>query len=152
MYTETDEISKAAVAELRGMLEGLRWETHGEPGDEWTSHQAAAFTEQLQQVDEITDRWPIATWKAATVMRLRPGCKLYAHADEGWGVTIPVETNEAAVSFSYERSRPPYGIRSEHRLEVGKAYLADRSMRHEAFNDGATNRTYLVLMLKEEPQ
>lgn len=142
MYQEIGHISQDAVLQLRDILSDAKWEEHI---SDVTSHQAAPCSEQLQAVDEIVDRWPINTWHQLLFLRLKPGGKLYRHADEGFGFHIPVETNKDAVSVSYEN-----GISKEKHLEVGKIYHVDRSLEHESFNNGDTDRTHLIILLNND--
>jgi hypothetical protein len=142
MYTEIGHVSDATVAALQGIVDAVpRWETHE---SETTSHQASPCTEQVQAVTELVRQWPIDTWQGMSFMRLRPGGNLYRHADVGFGYHIPVETNVDAVSVTY-----PDGVESRQHLEVGKLYHVDRSIEHESFNDGDSNRTHLIVLLKD---
>jgi hypothetical protein len=119
MYKETGRIPKNVIVDLKKLLDSKEWR--------W--------------------EWPIENWEQIVFMRLPAHTgKLYRHYDEGFGYTIPIETNEDCVSLSYEND-----AETEHYLEVGKIYLTDRSIEHEAFNSGKTDRTYLLVMLKEYP-
>ena len=140
MYQEIGKVSEATISDLRGILNAATWEEHI---SDVTDHQAAPCTEQVQAVDEIAGIWPIDTWHHMLFLKLRPGGKLYRHADDGFGFLIPVETNEDAVSLSYQN-----GARHEHHLEIGRIYHVDRSIEHESFNNGETNRTHLIVLLK----
>jgi hypothetical protein len=141
MYTEIGQVSEATIAELKTILDEVaRWEHHI---SKVTDHQAAVCIEQCKTVAGLVDLWPVDTWSSMTFLRLGPGGKLYRHADDGFGFHIPVETNPAAVSLSFEN-----GARAEQHLEVGKLYHVDRSIEHESFNDGETDRTHLIILLK----
>ena len=143
MYQEIGNISEATISQLRDILNNTaKWEEHV---SDVTAHQAAPCTEQLQSVDEIVTRWPIYTWHHLLFLRLKPEGKLYRHSDDGYGFHIPVETNQHAVSLSYEN-----GIKKEHHLEVGKIYSVDRSIEHESFNQGDTDRTHLIVLLNND--
>jgi len=140
MYTEIGEVSDATVSELKNiLLEATRWEHHV---SEVTDHKAFVCKDQLQEVNEIVGLWPVETWASSIFLRLTPGGKLYRHADEGFGFHIPVETNEDCVSLSYEDGK------KEHHLEVGKVYHVNRSIEHESFNNGDTDRTHLIVIQK----
>ena len=119
MYTEIGDADG-----YMAMLASARWEDHG-------PHQVS----QRLDID-----WPGAEY--AVLFRLPPGGHLYRHADEGYAIHIPLETNDEVVSLSFED-----GVRTEHHLAVGKAYRTDRSIEHESFNAGLTNRTHLVVVL-----
>lgn len=140
MYQKIGTVSNRTVCQLLDILIDAKWEVHN---SEDTSHQASVCVKQLESVDEIVARWPIDTWYQMMFMRLGPGCKLYRHHDEGWGFHIPIETNKDAVSLSYEN-----GISKDQRLEVGEIYCVDRSIEHESINYGKTNRTHLIVILK----
>ncbi len=142
MYTEIGQVSEVTVSELRDMLGSIRWEV---VISKVTHHQAAPCGEQLKTVREIVDRWSIDTWNVPIFLRLGPGGNLYRHSDEGFGYHVPVETNERAVSVIYAN-----GIKKEQHLEVGKVYSIDRSIEHESFNNGETDRTHLIMLLKTE--
>jgi len=145
MYTEIGEVSEATVAALMAIIPEVKWQLCEREATE--VHQMAPCMEWAKEIPELTERWPLETWKQTIFLQLRPGDHLFNHADSGWGVTIPLETNDVAVSYS---SKEEEGTQSEHRLEVGKAYLTDRSLWHEAFNDGSTSRTHFILILKEK--
>jgi len=142
MYTEIGQVSAATVTELLALLEDLRWEHHV---SDVTNHEAAGCMEQLQAVEEIVRLWPVESWQQLLFLRLGPGGKLHRHADEGFGFHIPVESNSEVISVCYDD-----GVRNEYLLEVGKVYHVDRSIEHESFNDGDTNRTHLIIVLKED--
>jgi len=142
MYTEIGEVSETTIAELKTILDGVpRWEEHI---SDVTDHQAAICLEPCKAVAGLTEFWPADTWQQLLFLRLGPGGKLYRHADDGFGFHIPVETNDGAVSVTY-----PNGNRYEQHLEVGNIYSVDRSIEHESFNDGDSNRTHLIILLKE---
>ncbi len=141
MYTAIGEVSKSTVTELRELLNDTKWEHHV---NESTDHQASACMDQLQDIDEITNRWPVDTWHQALFLRLGPSGRLYRHSDTGFGFHIPIETNDDVVSLAFENDAP-----KEYRLEVGKIYHTDRTIEHESFNRGTTNRTHLIMLLKE---
>ncbi len=144
MYQEIGQVSAATVTELRQLVLEMdwwkRWEHHI---SDITDHQASNCTEQCQTLEELVALWPVDSWHCLSFLRLRPEGKLYRHHDDGFGFHIPVETNKHAVSISYEN-----GLRKEQHLEVGKLYHVDRSIEHESFNDGATDRTHLIVLLK----
>ncbi len=141
MYNEIADISAVTIAQLKGIVIEVPWEVHV---SDVTAHEAAPCDHPLQSVPEIVDRWPIDTWQNLSFLRLRPGGKLYRHADSGFGFHIPVETNDDAVSLTY-----PDGIEMRQHLEVGKLYRVERSIEHESFNDGNTDRTHLIVLLKD---
>ena len=145
MYTEIGQISEATIAALRDILLEItwwkRWEHHV---SHITDHQASICTEQCQAIEELVELWPVDNWHCLSFLRLGPGGKLYRHHDDGFGYHIPVETNEDAVSLSYEN-----GVKKEQHLEVGKLYYVDRSIEHESLNNGSTDRTNLIVLLKE---
>jgi len=141
MYQEIGQVSQVTISELRNMLDELKWEEHI---SDKTFHQAAICKEQVEDVNEIVARWPIDTWHQLLFMRLKPGGKLYRHADDGWGYHIPVESNVGAMSSTFKDS-----IEVKQHLEVGKIYSVDRSIEHESFNNGDTDRTHLIVILKE---
>ncbi len=145
MYTEVGTVSQSTISELRNILLEMtwwkRWEHHV---SEVTDHQAAPCDEPLIAVSEIADRWPVDTWRNLSFLRLKPEGKLYRHHDDGFGFLVPVETNEHCISLSYEN-----GVRKEQHLEVGKIYSVDRSIEHESFNNGETDRTHLIVLIKE---
>ncbi len=141
MYTEIGKISDETIFALQEILDGVRWEEHVSGT---TDHQAAPCGKKLQSVDEIVSHWPIDTWARPIFLRLPAGGKLYRHADTGFGFHIPIETNDDCVSLSYEN-----GLRKEQHLDVGKIYKVDRSIEHESFNYGNTDRTHLIILLKE---
>jgi hypothetical protein len=146
MYTETGKVSKTVIADLQKLLDSKewRWEKHITGG---TNHHAVGCMEESKSVKGLAKLWPIDNWEQIVFMRLPPGNgKLYRHSDEGFGYTIPIETNEDCVSLSYEND-----AETKHHLEVGKLYFTDRSIEHESFNTGKTNRTHLLVMLKEYP-
>lgn len=148
MYWDIGRVSDDTIAELATMLPEIKWRIYNDPG---TSHRMAGCMDLVKEIAELIVRWPLDMWEQATVIRLEPGGNLYAHHDEGWGITIPIETNDVAVSFSY-RNKEAYlaKIRQTYHLEVGYAYLTDRSYWHEAYNEGSSNRTNLVLITKEK--
>jgi len=143
MYTEVGEVSEDTIARLREILPEINWQLcEREPGE---VHQMAECTGKVL-IHEITDRWPLHTWRMAIFLRLRPGDHLFRHADDnGDGIHIPVETNDESISLTY-----PNGVKTEYHLEVGKAYHAERSIEHEAYNTGITNRTHLILIMRKE--
>jgi len=142
MYAEIGQISAATVTDLRNILLAVeRWEHHV---SDITDHQASICTEQCQAIEELVALWPVDSWHCLSFLRLGPGGKLYRHHDDGFGFHIPVETNNQAMSISYEN-----GVRKEQHLEVGKLYHVDRSLEHESLNDGVTDRTHLIVLLKE---
>jgi len=142
MYREIGEVSETTISELLSVISDVKWECHI---NDVTDHQAGICKEQLQSVDEIVDRWPIDTWHQMLFLRLGPGGKLYRHHDDGNGFHIPVETNDGAVSLMY-----PNGGKTVQHLDVGKIYSVDRSIEHESFNNGDTDRTHLIVLLKEQ--
>jgi len=141
MYSEIGQVSETTVSELRTILSRATWEEHI---SDVTCHQASICKKEVQDVDEIVERWPVNTWDQLLFLRLKSGGKLYRHADNGYGFHIPVETNDDVVSLSYEN-----GCCKEYHLEVGKIYHTDRSIEHESFNKGDTDRTHLIVILKE---
>ena len=142
MYTEIGQVSAATVTELQNILfEVTRWERHI---SDITDHQASICTEQCEALEDLVELWPIDSWHCLSFLRLGPGGKLYRHHDDGFGYHIPVETNNNAISMSYEN-----GLRKEQHLQVGKLYHVDRSIEHESLNDGDTDRTHLIVLLKE---
>ncbi len=142
MYKEIGQVTDETVSQLRGMLGKLKWEKHV---SKVTLHEAAPCNKQAKKVDEIVACWPVDTWHQLLFLRLRPGGKLYRHHDsEGYGFHIPVETNEDCVSLTYENDIP-----EEQHLDLGKIYLVDRSIEHESFNRGDTDRTHLIVILKD---
>lgn len=141
MYTEIGEISKQTVGELLSILPNLKWEIH--VSDE-TDHHAANGTQVCRSVQGLADLWPLETWVQLTFIRLPPHGKLHRHTDWGYGWMLPLETNDDVVSVSYRD-----GIRRDQHLEVGKVYHCDRTLSHESFNDGDTNRTHLVVVTEE---
>jgi len=146
MYTEIGQVSEATVADLRNILLEVtwwkRWEQHI---SDITNHHAFSCVEQIKKVKGIIAQWPVSTFNKATFLRLPPGGKLYRHHDEGIGYTIPIETNIDCVSMSYED-----GTKKESHLDVGKIYYTNRAIEHESVNNGKTNRTHLIVMLKGE--
>ncbi|MCZ6775263.1 MAG: aspartyl/asparaginyl beta-hydroxylase domain-containing protein [Ignavibacteria bacterium] len=140
MYEEIGQVSEATISQLRTILSESTWEEHI---SDVTDHQAAPCNVQVQAVDEIVVRWPVDTWHQLLLLRLKPGGKLYRHADEGYGFHIPVETNRRAVCSTYEND-----FAVDQNLQVGKIYRVDRSIEHEAFNNGRTDRTHLIVILK----
>ena len=140
MYTAIGQVTDKTVSELRLILNTLTWEHHV---SDKTDHQAAPCDKQVQAVDEIVARWPVSTWDRLSFFRLKPGGKLYRHADEGYGFHIPVETNRRAVCTTYEN-----GFAADQNLELGKIYSVDRSIDHAAANYGKTDRTHLIVLLK----
>ncbi len=146
MYKESRRISKATIAELKKLLASKewRWEQHI---NDVTNHRAVACMEEIKGIKCIVKIWPIDTWEQIVWMRLPAvSGKLYRHHDEGFGYTIPIETNNDCVSLSYRDD-----TKKEDHLEVGKVYFTDRSIEHESFNRGKTDRTHLLVMLKEYP-
>ena len=141
MYEEIGRVSEATVLQLKSILDDVKWECHA---SDVTKHEAAICKEQVKAVDEITTIWPVDSWKQLIFLRLVPKGKLYRHHDEGFGFHIPIETNAEAVSLTY-----PDGIRQAQHLETGKIYRIDRSIEHESFNAGETDRTHLIVMLEE---
>ena len=141
MYEAIGEVTAATVSELKDFLSDAKWEEHISDA---THHHAANGTELVKSVDGITSIWPVTSWKALTFFRLVPGGKLYRHHDSGYGFHIPVETNNDCISMTYGND-----VRKEQHLEVGTIYRIDRSLDHESFNNGETNRTHLIVMLKE---
>lgn len=142
MYTKIGHVSDATIFALQEILADVpHWEEHLSA---ITDHQAAPCTEPAQSLNEIVARWPIDTWDQLSFLKLRPGGKLYRHADDGFGFHIPIETNDACISLSFEN-----GVKKEHHLEVGKIYHANRSIEHESLNGGETDRTHLIVLLKE---
>ncbi len=140
MYVEIGKVSDATISQLKNMVDNATWEHHV---SDVTDHQAAVCKKQVQAVDEITARWPVDTWQQLLFLRLRPNGKLYRHADEGFGFNIPVETNDYSVSLTY-----PSGISKAQHLEVGTIYRVDRSIEHESYNTGETDRTHLIVLLQ----
>ena len=140
MYKEIGQVSESTIAELKTIFDEVRWEEHI---SEITDHKAAGCIDECKAVPGLAEQWPVDTWYSMTLLRLPPRGKLYRHADDGFGFQIPVETNDGAVSVTY-----PNGNRYEQHLEVGKIYRVDRSIEHESFNDGDTNRTHLIIILK----
>ncbi len=139
MYKYIGIISKTTVFQLKEIANKIeRWEIHD---DDMTKHHAAGCMDLVKNVKGIIDLWPIDKCKLMTFLRLPPGGKLYRHYDDGIGYTIPIETNEWCVCLSYN------GKQKESRLEVGKIYLTDRSIEHESYNKGKTNRTHLLVRL-----
>ncbi len=141
MYKEIGKISKITIEDLKKCLKDAPWEIHI---NDVTDHHAFGCMELVKGVKGIVDRWPIDTWEQIIFLRLPPGGKLYRHHDEGFGYHIPVETNKSCLSLSYVN-----GTKTEDRLELGTIYLTDRSVEHESFNNGKTDRTHLIVMLKE---
>jgi len=154
MYKQTGEISASLISKLKSMAEQVRWEHHV---SDITDHYAADCTELVKSMKALKIVEP---YRAATLMRLAPGGKLYRHADTGFGLTIPIETNDDVVNYSYhpvpgnmpELTGPTTALgqvdKKEHRLKVGKIYHTDRSVEHEAFNNGETDRVFLIALLK----
>lgn len=141
MYQEIGKVSAATVLQLKSIINDVKWEYHA---SDVTNHHAASCREQVLAVDELTWLWPIATWDKLTLLRLPSDRgKLYRHADQGFGFHIPVETNKNAISMTY-----PDGISKAQHLEVGKIYEVDRSIEHESYNTGKTDRTHLIVILK----
>jgi len=140
MYQEIGQVSETTIAELKTILDEVRWEEHI---SDVTDHKAAGCLEQCKTVPGLVDQWPVDAWYSMTLLRLSSGGKLYRHADEGFGFQIPIETNDGAVSVTY-----PNGNRCEQHLEAGNIYSVDRSIEHESFNDGETDRTHLIIILK----
>jgi len=145
MYTPIGTVSQDTIAQLRSIVTELswwkKWETHV---SDITNHQAVPCTELIKTVDEIVDLWPIKSWDQLSFFRLVPGGNLYRHADTGFGFHIPIESNEHAESMTY-----PDGVKTVQNLKVGKVYHIDRSIEHESFNRGETDRTHLIVLLKE---
>ena len=142
MYQDIGQISDDTIAELAALLPEIKWRIYNDPG---TLHLMAGCMDLVKEIPALTE-WP---WEQATLVRIEPGGNLYAHQDDGWGITIPIETNDVAVSYSYEKACDK---RETHHLKVGRAYLTDRSYWHEATNEGPTNRTNLVLITKAKLQ
>jgi len=141
MYKEIGQLSEATVLQLREFLDDAPWQVSV---SDVTDHRAFSCMEQVKDVDEIVALWPIDTWDQLIFLRLPPGGKLYRHHDKGFGFHIPVETNKQCESLSYENN-----IRKVNHLEVGKIYHTDRSIEHESLNNGDTDRTHLIVMLKD---
>jgi len=145
MYTEIGEVSEDTIARLKALLPDHDWQLCERLTGEVHQMSHRPVTDQVNDIPELTERWQFDTWRMAIFMRLRPGDHLYRHADDnGDGIHIPVETNEQTLSLAY-----PNKVRTEYHLEVGKAYHAERSIDHEAYNTGATNRTHLILIMKK---
>ncbi len=143
MYTEVGKISKTTIEDLKKCLIDAPWEIHV---SDVTEHHAFGCMDRVKKVKGIVDRWPIDNWEQIIFLRLPAGGKLYRHADEGFGYHIPIETNKDCVSLSYAN-----GIKKEEHLGLGKIYLTDRSIEHESSNNGKTDRTHMIVMLKEYP-
>jgi len=139
MYKEIGQVSKTTVNQLIRLLLNAQWECHI---SDITDHHAASCVEQVKKIKGLISHWQADTINKATLLRLPPGGKLYRHHDTGIGYTIPIETNEHCVSLSYN------GTKKESHLEVGKIYYTNRAIEHESFNNGETNRTHLIVMLK----
>ncbi len=144
MYTEIGKVSEATVAELLSIIPEIKWQLCERELTE--VHQMAGCMDLVKGIPALTESWPLDMWEQAIFLRLRPGDHLFNHVDSGWGVTIPIETNADAVSLS---SLEETGVQTECRLEVGRAYLTNRSRWHEAFNNGASDRTHFILIMKE---
>jgi len=141
MYEEIGQVSKTTVVQLKKLLDSSPWEIHVSDA---TEHHAFSCLYSIRRVKEIVAKWPIDTWEGMTFLRLPPKGKLYRHHDEGYGYHIPVETNEDAITMTYKN-----GAQNKQHLEVGKIYKIDRSLEHESFNNGDSDRTHLIVLLKE---
>jgi len=140
MYTEIGSISDETVEALLALLPETKWQVfEGRPGQ---VHQMSAVgcVEEARQIPELIDRWP-GEWKQAIFIKLKPGDHLFRHADTGYGYHIPIQTSPEALSLSFDDN----GERTEHHLEVGKIYHTDRSIEHESFNAGTSDRTHFLL-------
>jgi len=140
MYNEIGQVSKTTVNQLKKLLKNVQWEKHI---SDITDHHASSCAEQIKKIKGITDIWPADTFDKATFLRLPPGGNVYRHCDTGVGYTIPIETNGDCVSMSYEQDK-----KKQTHLNVGKIYYTDRSVEHESVNNGKTNRTHLLVILK----
>jgi hypothetical protein len=96
MYKETGKISKTVIADVKKLLDGKdwRWEKHITGG---TNHHAIGCMEEMKSVKGLAKLWPIENWEQIVFMRLPAHTgKLYRHYDEGFGYTIPIETNRTS--------------------------------------------------------
>ena len=143
MYTEIGSVSAETLSALKALLPQTKWQVfEGRPGQ---VHQMSAkgCVEDARQIPELVERWP-GEWKQCIFLKLQPGDHLFRHADTGFGYHIPIETSPEALSMTYDEN----GCNEQH-LEVGQIYHIDRSIEHESFNAGSTDRVHFLLMLEE---
>jgi hypothetical protein len=145
MYTEIGEVSEATVEALKAAMPHLKWQ---DCVSDVTCHRMAGSVEHAMEVPELVERWPVENWVQASWLTIEPGGNLFRHYDEGFAIAIPLELNSKVRVSSFATRVEPHGERFDYSLEVGKAYDVDRRLPHESVNDGDTNRTVFMLMLK----
>lgn len=105
--------------------------------------------DELEQLSELTDRWPVDIWQGHRFVKIDPGGYIHRHADgkEAYWSSyhLVLLTNDQAISSMYDDD-------GEHQfnLEVGGIYCIDRTCDHGSINNGGTERLHLLMEVRDE--
>jgi aspartyl/asparaginyl beta-hydroxylase (cupin superfamily) len=101
----------------------------------------------LEKEPELTDRWPVDIWQSAFFLRLGPGGNIHKHVDEAhpWNTYhIVLLNNDQCINRVWQGAR-----QHDFCLQPGGIYRIDRSIPHESFNNGDSERIHLLMEVRD---
>ncbi len=133
MYTEIGKVTKASIENYKVVLKDAIWKHITAKGHDY---KIWFYTGDIKEFPEYT---------AAFFLQVPSGGAVTKHVDNSTrnkSYCIPIETNPSAYTVS--------GSNTYNYLEVGKLYEVDKTIEHRSANDGDTDRTHLLIEIKNE--
>jgi aspartyl/asparaginyl beta-hydroxylase (cupin superfamily) len=146
-YFKIGEISQETRAEIIVICRGLDHDWQPSVGEKRNYTANMEGKAALQKITELTDRWPVDIWQSAFFLNIPPGGQVHKHVDEAhpWNTYhIVLLTNDQCINRVWEGERE-----HDFRLQPNGIYRIDRSIPHESFNHGETERIHLLMEVHE---
>lgn len=143
-YKLVNKVSKDTIKELKKILRKAVWEDIIGPIQDYKTWHG--LNDALGDIQELTELWPLEKWKQTFFLKIPPGGNVNRHADQEKNCTsyhVPVTTNNKCESVIYNPDKQPY------HLPVGGVYEINRTLEHESFNRGKTNRVHLIITIND---
>ena len=108
-----------------------------------------AGKEDLEQLTELSDIWPVDLWQGFRFVKIEPGGYIHRHKDGNeayWrSFHVVLRTNDQCISSMYDDD-------GEHQfhLEAGSIWEIDRVCEHGSTNSGDTERLHLLMEVNDE--
>lgn len=100
--------------------------------------------EELEQLAELTDRWPVEIWQGFRFVKIEPEGYIHRHKDGDehyWNsYHVVLLTNDQAISSMYDDDGDHH-----FNLQAGGIYEIDRRYEHSSVNNGDTERLHLLM-------
>jgi len=104
---------------------------------------------ELQQISELTDRWPVDIWQGHRFVQIDPGGYIHRHSDGSekyWNsYHVVLLSNDQAISSMWDKD----GTEHTFNLKAGSIYEIDRRCDHSSVNNGDSERLHLLMEVRD---